>query len=181
MNEHFPAGAAGLADFAAAKAIEERHRQWAARLPEDPRDLWDALSNLSRQGSLAALFAHCASLTVNAVREPHQPRRDAVRHADRLAAALSLDMPAAGWLTTADNYLARVTKARILDAVRKARGEDTVRLVEHLKKADMAKEAERLLEGTGWLPEPLRTPALELQHPHRGTRRPRQRPRCRTS
>ena len=161
VNEHFAAGAAGLAEFAAAKAIEERHRQWAARLPEDPRDLWDALVSLSRQGSLAALFAHCASLTVNAVREPHQPRRDAVRHADRLAAALSLDMPAAGWLTTADNYLARVTKARILDAVRKARGEDTVRLVEHLKKADMAKEAERLLEGTGWLPEPLRTPALE--------------------
>jgi ParB family chromosome partitioning protein len=27
----------------------------------------------------------------------------------------------------------------------------------HLKKAEMAKEAERLLDGTGWLPEPLRT------------------------
>jgi hypothetical protein len=29
-------------------------------------------------------------------------------------------------------------------------------LIEHLKKGDMAREAERLLEGTGWLPEPLR-------------------------
>ena len=28
--------------------------------------------------------------------------------------------------------------------------------VYHLKKADMAKEAERLLDGSGWLPEPLR-------------------------
>jgi ParB family chromosome partitioning protein len=27
----------------------------------------------------------------------------------------------------------------------------------NLKKPDMAKEAERLLAGTGWLPEPLRT------------------------
>jgi ParB family chromosome partitioning protein len=40
--------------------------------------------------------------------------------------------------------------------VREARGEDSVRLIDHLKKGDMAKEAERLLEGTGWLPEPLR-------------------------
>jgi ParB family chromosome partitioning protein len=29
-------------------------------------------------------------------------------------------------------------------------------LIDHLKKGDMAKEAERLLDGTGWLPEPLR-------------------------
>ncbi|MBV9586676.1 MAG: DNA-binding protein, partial [Alphaproteobacteria bacterium] len=32
-------------------------------------------------------------------------------------------------------------------------------LIDHLKKADMAKEAERLLDGTGWLPEPLRPSA----------------------
>ena len=30
-----------------------------------------------------------------------------------------------------------------------------MRLIDHLKKGDMAKEAERLLDGTGWLPEPL--------------------------
>ena len=29
-------------------------------------------------------------------------------------------------------------------------------LIDHLKKSEMAKEAERLLEDTGWLPEPLR-------------------------
>ena len=29
-------------------------------------------------------------------------------------------------------------------------------LIDHLKKGDMAKEAERLLDGSGWLPEPLR-------------------------
>ena len=156
-NEQFPAAASGLADFAAAKAIDQRHEHWQAKLPEDPCDLWAALLELDRQGSVGALFAHCASLTVNAVREPHQPRRVALRHADTLAAALALDMTAAGWTPTADNYLGRVTKARILDAVREARGEDTARLIEHMKKGDMAKEAERLLEGAGWLPEPLRT------------------------
>jgi ParB family chromosome partitioning protein len=144
--------------MAAAKAIEQRHEHWQTMLPEDPHDLWAALVELDRQGNLGALFAHCASLTVNAVREPHQPRREALRHADTLAAAVSLDMTAAGWTTTADNYLGRVTKPRILEAVREARGDETARLIEHMKKADMAKEAERLLQGTGWLPEPLRTP-----------------------
>jgi ParB family chromosome partitioning protein len=53
-------------------------------------------------------------------------------------------------------YLGRVTKARILEAVREAKGEQAAQLIEDLKKADMAREAERLLDGTGWLPEPLR-------------------------
>lgn len=55
-----------------------------------------------------------------------------------------------------ENYLGRVTKPRILETVREAKGEQAVQLIGHLKKADMAREAERLLEGSGWLPEPLR-------------------------
>ena len=65
-------------------------------------------------------------------------------------------MVEAGWRPTVDNYLGRVTKPRILEAVREAKGEQSAQLIDHLKKADMAKEAERLLDGTGWLPEPLR-------------------------
>ncbi len=65
-------------------------------------------------------------------------------------------MVAAGWKPTVDNYLGRVTKPRILEAVREAKGEQSVQLIDHLKKGDMAREAERLLDGTGWLPEPLR-------------------------
>jgi ParB family chromosome partitioning protein len=78
--------------------------------------------------------------------------------ADRLACAVGLDMVEAGWRPTVDNYLGRVTKPRILEAVREAKGEQSAQLIDHLKKADMAKEAERLLEGTSWLPEPLRIP-----------------------
>ena len=47
-------------------------------------------------------------------------------------------------------------KVRIREAVREAKGEQSAQLIDHLKKAGMAKEAERPLEGTGWLPEPLR-------------------------
>jgi ParB family transcriptional regulator, chromosome partitioning protein len=77
-------------------------------------------------------------------------------HANVLARAVGLDMAAVGWKPTVDNYLGRVTKPRILEAVREVKGEQSVQLIDHLKKVDMAREAERLLEGTGWLPEPLR-------------------------
>jgi ParB family chromosome partitioning protein len=65
-------------------------------------------------------------------------------------------MVEAGWRPTVDNYLGRVTKPRILEAVREAKGEQSAQLIDHLKKAEMAKEAERLLDRTGWLPETLR-------------------------
>ena len=45
--------------------------------------------------------------------------------------------------------------------MREAKDEASVQLIEHLKKPDMAREAERLLAGCGWLPEPLRTPDAE--------------------
>jgi ParB family transcriptional regulator, chromosome partitioning protein len=65
-------------------------------------------------------------------------------------------MVSAGWEPTVDNYLGRVTKARIVQAVREARGEDSAQLIDHMKKDLMAREAARLLEGANWLPEPLR-------------------------
>jgi ParB family chromosome partitioning protein len=149
--------APGLADSASAKAIEVRHQQWAKQLPKGEDDLWNALAAFDAD-SRTALFAHCASLGVNAVHEPwsRNPRR--LAHADTLARAVKLDMAAAGWSPTVDNYLGRVPKARILEAVREARGDASAQLIDHLKKPDMAREAERLLAGTGWVPEPLRTP-----------------------
>ena len=115
-------------------------------------------SRRSTPSSSKALFAHCVSLTVNAVNETYNRRPRAIAHADRLAEALSLDVAATGWAPSVDNFLGRVTKARILDAVREARGEDQARRIEHLKKGEMAAQAEHLLAGSGWLPEPLRTP-----------------------
>jgi len=156
-NASFSTKAPGLADSASAKAIEARHQQWASQLPKGEDSLWDVLVGFDGD-SQAALFAHCASLSVNAVHEPwnRSPRR--LAHADTLARAVKLDMAAAGWSPTVDNYLGRVPKARILEAVREAKGEASAHLIDHLKKPDMAREAERLLGGTGWMPEPLRTP-----------------------
>ncbi|EJZ19877.1 ParB/RepB/Spo0J family partition protein [Rhizobium sp. Pop5] len=145
----------GLADTIWAKEIDQRQEAWGQDLPKDPNDLWAfliALDDVSRQ----ALFAHCASLSVNAVIEPWNKRTRAISHADQLARSIGFGMVEAGWVPTADNYLGRVTKARILQAVREAKGGQSAELIGHLKKADMAREAERLMSGSGWLPEPLR-------------------------
>src|SRR5204862_4121247 len=109
---------------------------------EDEGALWDVLVGMDRD-SQASLFANCASLGINAVHEQwnRNPRR--LAHADSLARAVDLDMAAAGWGPTVDNYLGRVPKARILEAVREAKGEQSAQLIDHLKKLDMAKEAER--------------------------------------
>jgi ParB family chromosome partitioning protein len=141
-------------------AIEARQASWANILPEMPDGLWDALTQLDGERQ-TALLAHCAALTINVVKEPWNRRPNALAHGDQLARAVNLDMAAAGWMPTFDNYLGRVPKARIIEAVREAKGEQSARLIEHLKKADMAIEAERMLNGTGWLPEPLSLSDIE--------------------
>ena len=156
----FSAQAPGLADSALAAAYDSYHAVWAQLLPKEPGELWDALQELD-DGRRQALFAHCVSLAVNALYEPYNRRPKALAHADRLATAVDLDM-AADWVPTVDTYLGRVTKARILAAVREAKGEQAVERIASLKKPEMAAEAEVLLAGTGWLPEPLRTPGRKL-------------------
>ena len=149
-----------LKECPSAKAIEDRHANWEKQLPDEPELLWEFLCNFDHDSRMA-LFAHCASLTVNALHEPWNRAQGRRRHADQLACALSLDMAAAGWKPTAENYLNRVPKARILEAVTEAKGDAAAELIDHLKKSDMAEQAERLLDGTGWLPEPLRTSGVE--------------------
>lgn len=153
----FGTQAPSLNDSAAAEAIRARHEGWAKALPKEPADLWDVLQAYDAD-SRSALFAHVVSLSVNAVHETWNRRPRALAHADRLAEAVDLDMAAAGWRPTVDGFLGRVTKARILQAVAEAKGQTAADRIAHLKKGDMATEAEMLLAGTGWLPEPLRTP-----------------------
>jgi len=152
----FGSQAPGLNDTVIAKAVDERHRRWSEQLPREAAELWDALTAFDPD-SRDALFAHCVALSVNAVFEPWNRRPRALAHADRVAEAVSLDIVAAGWSPTINNYFGRVTKARIVEAVREAKGETAAQLLEHLKKAEMAERAQELLAGSGWLPEPLRT------------------------
>lgn len=155
----FGSQAPGLNDSASAKGVRDRHDGWAKVLPKNPADLWDELQGWEAD-SRFGLFAHVISLSVNAVQEPWNRRPHALAHADRLAGAVALDMAAAGWKPTVDNYLGRVTKARILQAVAETKGQRAAERIDHLKKGEMAAQAEILLADTGWLPEPLRTAGL---------------------
>ena len=155
----FGTQAKGLGDTPYAQSLDARIERWAQALPKRAEDLWDALSEFDGD-TLAALFAHCVAMTVNAVQEPHYRKPRQIAHAGVLVATIGLDMADAGWTPTADSYLGRVTKAQILAAVREAKGDKDADRIAGFKKPDMVEAAEELLAGTGWLPEPLRTPAL---------------------
>lgn len=154
-----------LAETAYAKSVIQRHEDWKADLPADEDALWDWLAVLD-DASRMALLAHCVSYGINALYERPNPYSGSgvsqsgldrrMAEADRLARATGLDMVDVGFRPTVENYLGRVTKPRILAAVREGAGERAAQLIDHLKKGDMAKEAERLLADSGWLPEPLR-------------------------
>ena len=162
---HFAAQGEDLKDSASAKSVSERHERWGDHVPADDQALWDWLIALD-DATRMDLLAHCVSYGVNALYERPNPYGGSgisehglkirLAQADRLARATGLDMAQVGWRPTVGNYLGRVTKTRILEAVREGAGERAAQLIDHMKKGDMAKEAERLLADTGWLPEPLR-------------------------
>jgi ParB family chromosome partitioning protein len=156
----------GLKESPPAVGLQQMRDGWQQDLPTDDQALWDWLAALDGASRLA-LLAHCVAHGVNAVQEridryggsgiSQHGLSERMRQADRLAKAVNLDLVEAGWRPTVETYLGRVTKPRILEAVREGAGADKAALVAHLKKAEMAQEAERLLADSGWLPEVLRT------------------------
>ncbi|AEQ52855.1 ParB/RepB/Spo0J family partition protein [Pelagibacterium halotolerans] len=171
---HFREQGKDLPDAPYAQALTERHENWKADIPSDDDELWgwiEGLDNASRH----ALLAHCVSFGVNALYErPNQFGASGISQrgldrrmaeAERLAHVTGLDMVEAGFRPTVENYLGRVTKRHILEAVREGVGDQAAQLIDHLKKPDMAREAERLLADSGWLPEPLRGLAVESDAP----------------
>ncbi|WP_456725142.1 MULTISPECIES: chromosome partitioning protein ParB [unclassified Bradyrhizobium] len=151
----------GIEDTPAGKAWSDRHANWARQMPKDVAGLWDFVTELDHDSRMA-LFAHCVSLTVNAVKLPFDRRPRALAAARRLTEAVALDMTSY-WRPTVRSYLGRVTKAGILEAVREAVSEEAAERMSDMKKADMAQAAEQLLAATDWLPSLLRTTAPQGQ------------------
>jgi ParB family chromosome partitioning protein len=150
------AHADGIEDTAAGKAWADRHANWARQMPRDVASLWTFVTELDHDSRMA-LFAYCVALTVNAVKLPWERRSSRnMGTADKLAQTLSLDMTGY-WRPTVRTYLGRITKARILEAVREAVSEEAADQMANMKKQAMAEAAEQLVAGTGWLPAPLRT------------------------
>ena len=149
--------ASGIDETPAMQAIAARQEDWAKRMPENVNGLWAFVAELSGDDRLA-LLAHCIGLTVDAVRVKQGADDDRLAHADTLAKALPLDMRGY-WTATAESYFGRVTKERILEAVREGGTPQAAENLANLKKAAMATAAADRLAGSGWLPPLLRNAA----------------------
>ena len=146
LSGHAP----GIDESVAEKQIAERHGAWAKRLPREPEALWAFIHGLS-EDERSGLLSHCVSLTVNAIHAPRQSADDAEAHAATLAREVGLDMKAY-WQPTATSYFGRVSKERIVEAVRDGVSAQAAENIVRLKKPAMAEAAEAALAGKGWLP-----------------------------
>ena len=157
-SQYLGGHAPGIEDTPLGQHLQARHERFASQMPESANDLWVYLRAMET-GQQMALLAHCVSLTVDAVKVPK--RMDvAEAHADRLFLALDYDM-ASVWTPTAANYLGRVSKERILEAVREGVSKEAAENLASLKKHAMAEAAEQRLKDRRWLPPVLRTHGLQ--------------------
>jgi ParB family chromosome partitioning protein len=140
-----------IGDSLAAQMLRERQEKWGKSLPESVDSLWDYVGGLDQEDRLA-LLALCVALSIDAV---HDAKSNCAP-ADALASALKLDMTRY-WQPTAANYFTRVSKERVLEALREAGLPEAADNLAGLKKQAMAEGAEQRLAGKGWLPAVLRT------------------------
>lgn len=145
----------------AAVALRELQQAWGGKLPEDSAELFAALLAME-QGELVKLLAVCVASTVDVV----TPRAMAQQPGAELAQAVGLNM-AAWWQPTAEGYFKYVPKAAVLQAVGEFAPESVNRLAK-LKKADIASEAERLVNGKGWMPAIFKTADAPEADPQNG-------------
>ncbi|RMK68551.1 chromosome partitioning protein ParB [Pseudomonas aeruginosa] len=137
-------------DSPAAVALRELRQVAGEALPQDSAELFAALLAME-QDELVRLLAVCVAATVDVV----TPRATVQQPGAELAQAVGLDM-AAWWKPTAEGYFKHVSKAVILDAVGEFAPSHVTRLAK-LKKGDIVSEAERLADGTGWMPAVFRS------------------------
>jgi ParB family transcriptional regulator, chromosome partitioning protein len=150
LSGHAP----GIDESVAEKQTAERHAAWVKRMPKAPEGLWTFIHGLPDSERMA-LLAHCVALTANALQvRGHDP--DVLAHAGALAREVALDMTAY-WQPTAAGYFNRVSKDRIVEAMREAVSAQAAQNIATMKKPAMAEAAEAALKGKGWLPPPLRT------------------------
>jgi ParB family chromosome partitioning protein len=139
-----------VSESSAAVALRTLQEVAGEALPQDSAELFATLLAKS-QDELVRLLAVCVAATVDVV----TPRATQRQPGAELAQAVGLDM-AAWWKPTAEGYFQHVPKAAILEAVGQYAPDHVTRLSK-LKKGDIASEAERLAEGTGWMPAVFQT------------------------
>ncbi len=124
------------------------------KLPTKSEALWDFLAAKS-DDELDAIIACGVGASISLDRD-----HDGVTA--KLLGALHFDVSAHVRMS-ADNYFGRVSKPLIFAALKEA-GQDHGRdALEKFKKGDLAREAEKRLHDSGWVPKLIRTPAPKVE------------------
>jgi hypothetical protein len=135
---------------------------WCEMAPQ-PKPSVDGFRTFPSVARLMLAYRRAARLAAIEATHPgydHGEPEDSRDPFDTADEALSHDSFTSPLIALATEPAARVTKARILEAVREAKGSKAADWIAGLKKPEMAAAAEELLAGTGWLPELLLTKAV---------------------
>lgn len=107
--------------------------------------------------TLLAMLAHIVASSIDA-RVHSSLGRDAAT--DELAAVVGLDM--AAWWSPSEAFFKRISKAQMATATEEAGCAPEIgKAIRGDTKAEAIQTALRALDGKGWVPSLLRTPALE--------------------
>lgn len=152
--------AKGIEDRESLKAMDAAAERWESRLPKEASELGNWLLHQTHDEVLD-LLAFCAARTLDAVTRKNGAAPDPAS-LTWLGSQLEADM-ADWWQPTVESYFGRVSKGQILAALAEADknrtdGAERINLeaLSGLKKAELAKEAERLLKESRWVPAILR-------------------------
>lgn len=149
------------AGHAKAAEFEAMGKELIAALPTEGDALWDAIAALPA-AELDKLLTYSVARSVSL-------RPGYTGMTGKYLSAIGFDM-ADHFTPTAENYLGRVPKGLVIDALVEAGQLDADDEVAKagllgMKKRDLAQEAERRLAGSRWVPEIIRTPKVEPEAP----------------
>lgn len=131
----------------AAIVLAEKHQYWQERIEagkQGGKTLFGWLLEKSQQDLLELLALHG---NLDQYRFKESAPSDEVA---ALMTALNLDM-ADWWEATVENYLSHVPKDRFLAIVAEAVSLSHAQSMNGLKKVDLARQAEQVLSGLGWV------------------------------
>lgn len=134
----------------AAAVLAEAETQWGDRLPGDPAARFTWLMTQD-ESVLLDLLAYCTARCLN-VTTGHARSHD---HSDVLAEMLGVDM-ADWWTPTASKFVGSVSKSKAVEAIKEATGADVTKEAGTMKKVEATAFCADKLNGTRWLPAPLR-------------------------
>lgn len=142
-------------DSPANDELDREENLWRDRIPGDEEHFWQWCLKQDRD-SLIALLTYCTALSIDATQKK-QDKPDCLRlqHAGMLAMALKLDM-SLYFRPDADNYFSKISKDMILIDLKQITGNDPSPAQLKMKKGELAKLAEKTVDGTGWIPTILR-------------------------